>query len=674
MPLSKFINRDISWLSFNGRVLEEAASDDMPIMERLKFLAIFSSNLDEFYRVRMPVLMALRRIKGKRGTDYEFLNKIILKQQERFGEILDGLVIPLLKKEGVYFISNERIPVLLHADIERLFDENIKTFLHVTMYENMTTFFPENNKLYVIAFGKDHANFPIVAAVNVPSDELPRFYTIDVKQKKYIIFLEDIIKLQIGKVLNDIRIEHLCNIKVNRDADLNLTDEFETELASKIERQLKKRDLGIATRLLYEPVIARKYLDMLLSLLHLPKKCALPGGPHHSYKDLFAFPLQGDAYRYPEWPAVQLTLNQPSLLHHLQEEDLMVHTPYHNYNKVLRFFKEAAKDETITEIYTTIYRVATESKILKALVKAAKNGKKVTVVVELKARFDEANNLKWGKKLKKAGVKIIYSGVGIKVHAKIALLKRMDSVKPFIGLLATGNLNENTARIYTDHILLTSHTGLLKELYTLFQFLEKKQKPDKTDQIRFRHLLVAQFNLKNRFLKLIEKEIVNAKAGRPASIIIKLNNLEEETLIRKLYRASQFGVQIELIVRGICCLRPGVAGLSENIRVRRIVDRYLEHGRIFIFHNNGDPVVYAGSADWMIRNIYRRIEVCFPIYDPKVRQELLEMIDIQLKDNSKAVFIGDEGQNIPILLKGKKVRSQEAIHMMLNLSLSEIKD
>lgn len=668
MPLSKFINRDISWLSFNGRVLEEAVSDEMPIMERLKFLAIYSSNLDEFYRVRMPVLMALRKIKGKRGTDYDFLNKIIFKQQLRFGEILDGLVIPLLKKEKVVFISNEQVPTILYEDIERIFLADIHSLLTPILHQQMPSFFPENNKLYIMAFGKDERQQPLVSAINVPSETLPRFFSIEKQGIKYIIFIEDIIKLQIGKILPDVQIISLCNIKVNRDADLNLDDEFETELATKIEQQLKKRELGMATRLLYEPVISLKNLSLLLELLDLPKKCVIKGGPHHAYKDLFSFPLIGDAYRYPDWPPVQHAYSQPSLLAHLLQEDMMVHTPYHNYKMVLRFFKEAAKDPYVTDIYTTIYRVATESKILKALVKAAKNGKKVTVIVELKARFDEANNLKWSKKLKKAGVKIIYSSIGIKVHAKIAILKRLDSKKPYIGLLATGNLNENTARIYTDHILLTSHTGILNELFKLFQFLEKKQKPDNSDNIRFRHLLVAQFNLKNSFLRLIGKEIANAKSGKPASIIIKVNNLEEETLIRKLYSASQAGVQIELIVRGICCLRPGVSGLSENIRVRRIVDRYLEHGRIFIFHNNGDPLVYAGSADWMIRNIYRRIEVCFPIYDEKVKRQLIELIDIQLKDNTKAVFIGDEGQNISILLQGKKVRSQESIYNLLSRS------
>jgi polyphosphate kinase len=670
MPTEMFINRDISWLYFNSRVLEEAASD-IPVGERLKFMAIFSSNLDEFYRVRMPVLKALRKIKGKRGTDFDYLNKLIFKLQLRFGQILDDIIIPLLKKENIIFISNENIPDFLHGHLAEIYRNQIHEFIRPIKVTFNTGFFPENNKLYVIAFGTNNTKQKEIVAIPVPTERVPRFFHVRHDGLEYIIFIEDIIKLNLQDQFHGLRLKTLCNIKVTRDSDLNLEDEYETELASKIEEQLKIRDLGAPTRLLYEPGISKKELEEFLNLLNLPKKYAIQGGPHHSYKDLFSFPIDKPSYKYPAWHAIEPLLNNPELLTHLLSDDLIVHTPYHDYKMVIRFFKEAARNPSISEIYTTIYRVATESKILKALIKAAKRGKKVTVIVELKARFDEANNLKWSKKLKKAGVKIIYSGLGVKVHAKIALLKHEDTRKPFIGLLATGNLNENTARIYTDHILMTSHIGLLKELFKLFQFLEKKQKPEKSDAMRFRHLLVAQFNLKTRFQKLIDNEIALAKSGNPGSIIIKLNNLEEEGMIRKLYSASKAGVKVELIVRGICCLRPGVKGLSENIRVHRIVDRYLEHGRIFIFNNNGDPLVYAGSADWMIRNIYRRIEVCFPIMNERIKRELMEMVHMQLKDNTQAVMLGADGQNIPILESGEKIRSQERIFKMLGGSLQE---
>jgi polyphosphate kinase len=668
MPTEMFINRDISWLYFNSRVLEEAASN-IPLMERLKFLAIFSSNLDEFYRVRMPVLKALRKIKGKRGTDFDYLNKLIYKLQFRFGQILDGIVIPLLKEEKIIFISNENVPDFLHGRLAEIYRNQIHEFIRPIKVTVSTGFFPENNKLYVIAFGTNKSKQKEILAIPVPIERVPRFFHVRHDEMEYIIFIEDIIKLNLQDQFSDLRFKALCNIKMTRDSDLNLEDEYETELASKIEEQLKIRDLGAPTRLLYEPCISKKQLEEFLALLNLPKKYAIQGGPHHSYKDLFSFPINEPSYKYPVWDAIEPSLKNPELLTQLLSDDLMVHTPYHDYKMVIRFFKEAARNPSVTEIYTTIYRVATESKILKALIKAAKRGKKVTVIVELKARFDEANNLKWSKKLKKAGVKIIYSGLGVKVHAKIALLKYDDTQKPFIGLLATGNLNENTAKIYTDHILMTSHIGLLKELFKLFQFLEKKQKPEKSDSIRFRHLLVAQFNLKTRFQKLIDNEIALAKAGKTGSIVIKLNNLEEEGMIRKLYSASRAGVKVELIVRGICCLKPGVKGISDNIRVHRIVDRYLEHGRIFIFNNNGNPLVYAGSADWMIRNIYRRIEVCFPILNERIKQELMDMVTLQLKDNAQAVLLGGEGQNIPVVESGERIRSQEEIYKMLRANI-----
>jgi polyphosphate kinase len=316
--------------------------------------------------------------------------------------------------------------------------------------------------------------------------------------------------------------------------------------------------------------------------------------------------------------------------------------------------------------------VASESRIVNALISAAKNGKKVRVMVELKARFDEANNIKWAKKMKAAGVDIIYSNTALKVHAKIALVKRhVDGRDKYSGLLATGNFNESTAAFYTDHIMMTANSSLLREMELLFMFLAKGKKSADGYPIDFKHLLVAQFNLRDRFLALIDQEIANAKQGLPAFVTIKLNNLEERTLISKLYEASQAGVKISLIVRSICCLIPGVNGMSENITIRRIVDRYLEHGRIFIFHNNGDKKVFLGSADWMNRNIYRRIEVCFPVYNDNIKAEVLQLIDFQLKDNTQAVALDDELRNIKIKPVPPMVQSQKAIYEFLKSKLND---
>lgn len=350
---------------------------------------------------------------------------------------------------------------------------------------------------------------------------------------------------------------------------------------------------------------------------------------------------------------------------------MLVNVPYQNYDAVLRFFNEASSDPKVEEIYTTLYRVASNSRIVNALMTAAKNGKKVMVLVELKARFDEANNIKWAKQMKAAGVKIIYSSIDLKVHAKVALVKRRHADETqYLGLLATGNLNESTAKFYTDHILLTAHQQMLLELESLFDFLsKKKKKPALEDNISFEHLLVAQFNLQQMFLALIQREIDHAAEGKSSGITIKMNNLEEQKLISKLYEASQAGVKVQLIVRGICCLIPGVKGLSENITVRRIVDRFLEHGRIFIFDNNGTDDIYMGSADWMNRNIYNRIEVCFPLYDTALKSIILKMITLQLEDTLQAVMMDSSLLNVSIHDSAPRRSQEEIYHLLREMSL-----
>jgi polyphosphate kinase len=405
----------------------------------------------------------------------------------------------------------------------------------------------------------------------------------------------------------------------------------------------------------------------LKNRFNLRKRSLVEGGQYHNLKDLMAFPVNNPKLSNVSWPKICNTdIVDGTLTEAIYQRDIIVHTPYQSYDSVLRFFNEAALDEHTAEIYVTLYRVASDSKIVNALISAAKNGKKVTVLVELKARFDEANNIKWAKKMKAVGIDIIYSFTALKVHAKVALVKRKigDRMK-YTGLLSTGNFNESTAAFYTDHILMTANKDLLREIELLFIFLAKREKPTRPDLIKFEHLLVAQFNLQEKFINLIDREIHHAQAGRPAEITIKMNNLEEKVLINKLYEASSAGVKINMIVRSICRLIPGVPGMSENITVTRIIDRYLEHGRIFIFHHNGQNEVYLGSADWMNRNIYRRIEVCFPIYDQQIKNELIHLVHIQQKDNTQAVVINEQMDNIPVTNTQTPVESQQEIYQFL---------
>jgi polyphosphate kinase len=413
---------------------------------------------------------------------------------------------------------------------------------------------------------------------------------------------------------------------------------------------------------------AREYIR---AYLQLREEELIDGGRYHNLKDFGSLPNPlGSKLTYPNWsplPHPAFT-NDISIFQIISEKERMLHLPYHSYNYILRFFNEAAIDPKVKEIFVTLYRVASDSHIVNALISAARNGKKVTVFVELKARFDEANNLRWSKRMKAAGIRIIYSIPGLKVHAKVALVKRYDQKQwTNYSFMATGNFNESTGRFYTDHVFFTTHPEFSLELEMLFDYLQSRKQPADYMKIPFKHLLVSQFNMMKRLSQLIDREIANAKKGLPARIIIKLNNLQEKVMISKLYKASRAGVQVDLLVRSICCLAPGLPKQSEHIRVHRIVDRYLEHARVFVFHNNGEPECFMGSADWMNRNLYSRIEVVFPVYDKELCGQLDKILDLQLRDTRKAVLVDAELNNnrIPTPAGEASIAAQEAIYLWL---------
>lgn len=665
-----FFDRDLSWLSFNERVLMEAEREDVPLLERLNFLAIYSSNLDEFYRVRMPALSALHKLYKKekleaeeaaRHADVEAeAQEVIAAQLDRFGQALE-LILPQLAAQGVLLHYGTDWPSEIKSELTHYFFTEVLAFLQpLHLNHTANQFFPENNRVYLAVSGNDQEGKPQLVIVNLPTDSLPRFYKVEQEGKTHLVFLDDIIKRHLDIVLPHVIIEGCWSFKVNRDAELNLGDDYTEDMAAKIEKQIVKRDNGLATRLLHEPDLPATVKEQLLQYLQLPRRVLIEGGRYHNLRDLSSLPVNLPALKYTKWPAIHHPVSKSRLLlHQLESEDVLLHTPFHAYDAVLRFFNEAAIHPQVEHIYLTMYRVAGDSRIANALLSAANNGKAVTVLVELKARFDEANNIKWAKRLKKAGVTVLYTPPELKVHAKVALVRyKAGAPVRYAGLLATGNLNEGTARFYTDHILLTTRHELLEEVQWVFNsFADWKQK------IEFKHLLVAQHNLQPAFLSLIDREIQHARQGRPARIIIKLNNLEERVLIKRLYDASSNGVQVDLIVRSICCLVPGVAGISNHIRIHRIVDRYLEHGRIYVFHNDGNPDVYLGSADWMNRNIYRRIEVCFPLYNDALKKELLELVELQLQDTKQAVGINERLENVS--LGSSNVQSQKEIYEKL---------
>lgn len=677
MEPHRYFNRDLSWLGFNQRVMEEAANEQVPLLERIKFLSIFSSNLDEFYRVRMPVLRALKKIGEKEDTDidgdiqadilHQAINTINA-QQVRFGEILTRQLLPAFKAQNIHLLYNEAYPDSIKSKTTGYFLAEVLAFLQPVFLDDKTSFFPENNKLYFIIQLKNKDGQEQIALLNIPSDELPRFFSVKTNGVNFITFLDDIVRNNLEKVFPNATIEGCYTFKVTRDAELDLKDDYSGNLSDQIEKQLSKRDFGLATRFLHQSGIPLRVLQFVKQQLNLLNATNVEGGAYHNLKDFFSLPVNAPGMSFEAWPAINSNeiKADETLIDQIAGRDFIVHAPYENYNTILRFFNEAAINPDVKEIYVTLYRVASNSRIVHALISAAKNGKKVQVMVELKARFDEANNLKWARIMKDAGVTITYSVTALKVHAKVGLVKmEKDGRMIYSGLMATGNFNESTAKFYTDHILFTSNTELLSEVELLFMFLAKREKPSKSTPINFKHLLVAQFNLQTKFIELIDREIDFAKQGLPAAITLKMNNLEEQVLISKLYEASQAGVKISLIIRSICCLIPGVKGMSENITIKRIVDRYLEHGRIFIFNNNGNKEVFMGSADWMNRNIYHRIEVCFPVYDEAIKQTMINILDLQVNDNVQAVMLNQQLQNIHIDAGAPLIRSQEAIYNLL---------
>ena len=661
-----FFDRDLSWLTFNERVLSEAANLTVPLMERIRFLSIYSSNLDEFYRVRMPALLALHGL-GKNGETLPRVNKAINAQLQVFGDLIENHILPELQGHGIRLVYNEPPPPSLQKELKHYFVYHISGFIQLVRLSRNHNFFPENNRLYlaVRVVEGDESN---VYVVNIPSDSMPRFFTSAMEGERCIVFIDDIVRLCLPLLFPTARLQSY-SFKITRDAELDLDDEFKGNLARKIEQKIQQRDFGLATRVLYEPGLDDEMLELLKTRLNLKGACFVAGGRYHNLKDFSALPVDDTALQYPRMQSITAKLHLDSLFDEIRQGDMLLHPPYQSYDTVIRFFNQAAVDPEVTSIQVTLYRVATESRIVSALIAAAKNGKDVVVFVELKARFDEANNIRWSKKMRAAGVRIIESIPGLKVHAKIALVKRKaQRGSELFGLLSTGNFNESTARFYTDHILITANKEILAEVDFLFKILKKtKGKEARRFENDFKYLLVGQFNLQQRFIALIDREIMLAKQGLPASINIKFNNLEDKVLITKLYEAASAGVKINLIVRGICCLIPGLDGLRENIKVTRIVDRFLEHGRLFIFGNNGNPDVFLGSADWMNRNIYRRIEVCFPVNDSKLKAELLEILHLQLQDNVKAVSISTDCTNVPLgrLKKSGSIQSQVAIMKFL---------
>ncbi len=658
MDQMPYVHRDLSWLSFNYRVLQEAKDPQVPLLERIKFLAIYSSNLDEFFRVRVAnhrnILRAGPKAIAKLGYDPESLMtelRFTLNEQlEEFSRIFQDEIIPALKAEKIYLRKPEDLNREKREFIEKYFQDNCLPYVQpVLLLKDKIRPFLTNAALYLALqltdLQRPEDDNRRYAIVKVPSDHLPRFVTLPSGfNKNHVIFLDDLVRHNIPQLFPGYKVEASYSIKLTRDAELYIDDEYSGDLVEKIKKGIHKRQVGLASRLVYDREMPEEMLQFLIEQFDLDELDCVAEGRYHNNFDFFGFPSFGKSHliNHELEPLDANYFEGDRAFEKIQERDRLFMFPFHSYDPVVDFFQQAMVDPAVTHIKIMQYRIGRVSRILSALMKAVKLGKRVTVFIEIKARFDEEENLKWAEKLEEAGINVIYSFPGLKVHSKLAIVRRIEEGKAVnYAYLSTGNFNEKTATLYSDFGLFTCDPRISSEVMRLFTFLETKKKPSN----RFVHLLVGHFNLTPQLLSLIDFEIAEAKAGRPAFIHAKMNSVEDKPTIAKLYEASQAGVKIELIVRGICSLRAGVPGVSENIKVISILDRYLEHARLYWFHAAGEDKIYLSSADFMKRNLTRRIEAAYPIYDEQLKDIVKTIFRIQWTDNVKARHIGTDNEN-----------------------------
>ncbi|MGO3237716.1 MAG: polyphosphate kinase 1 [Psychroflexus halocasei] len=677
MAEKKFINREISWLHFNARVLQEAADKSVPLIERLRFLGIFSNNLDEFFKVRYATVKRINQA-GKSGKKAlggfkagKLLNEITEIVIERQAESLRILseIRQELKKQKISIINENEVEDYQIKFIKDYFLQKVSPAL-VTIMLNAVETVPhlKDSKAYLAVKMKEKVQGEIInkyILIEIPTN-ISRFVELPSQNdQKYIMLIDDLIRYNLDVIFNIFDYQSISAhmVKITRDASLEMERDLNKSYFKKIIDSVKDRIDGDPVRFVYDEEIEQDTLDFLLQKMGIDNTDSLiPGGRYHNRRDYMAFPDLGAKHllydKIEALPVKGLNM-QGSLLSKLKHKDFIQFTPYHTFSYTVKFLREAALDPKVKAIKITIYRLAEVSHIASSLINAAKNGKKVTVSIELQARFDEVNNIKYAEKMEREGVKLIFGVVGLKVHAKTCVIDRLEDKKVRkYGFISTGNFNEITAKVYTDYTLFTSHQGILKDIKKVFDFFEVNYKIKK-----YKHLIVSPHYSRERFIELIDQEIDNHKAGLKSRIRLKMNSFSDYKMIEKLYEASQAGVKIDLIVRGICCLRAQVEGLSENIHVISIVDKFLEHTRLFYFENAGDSKVFISSADWMTRNLDNRVEVTCPIYDEDIKAELMDTFDISWSDNVKARDITNASPlNEYRRQGGKAIRSQFEIY------------
>lgn len=657
--MNTYIDREKSWLAFNARVLQEAADQSVPLLDRLRFLGIFSNNLDEFFRVRYA---AIRRMSHEGAETKHILGyitaqqllkditEIVIEQQSESLRILNDIE-KKLEKEGIFIINEKQINKEQKTFIKEFFHQKVSPALVTIMLNDLNEFplIKDTSGYLAVKLVMKPTSSNIIskflsarevryAIVEIPKT-INRFVVLpSSNEKQYIILLDDVIRYNLHSIFNIFEYESIAAhmIKITRDAQLEFDSDLSKSFIEKISDSVKERRVGEPVRFVYDQSIEKDTLEFFLNRMKIDSTDSIiPGGRYHNRRDYMDFPNLG-RYDLLQKQNVPLTIPglslEGSMLKSISEKDYLLHTPYQSFSYVIRFLREAALDPHVQSISITLYRLASNSQIVSSLINAAKNGKKVVVQIELQARFDEASNISYAQQMQEEGIHLIFGVKGLKVHSKLCVVERLenDSVKRY-GFISTGNFNENSARVYTDVTLFTSDNRILKDASKVFDFFEVNYRVH-----RYKHLIVSPHYTRSRFVKLIEREIKNAKEGKQAFIKLKMNSLSDYKMIDKLYEASQAGVKVQLVIRGICCLIPEVVGISENIEAISIVDHYLEHSRIYIFANAGEPEVFISSADFMTRNIDARVEVTCPIYDNDIKQNLIDSFEINWKANVKA--------------------------------------
>ena len=665
----KYINRELSWLDFNARVLQEASNKEVPILERLRFIGIFSNNLDEFFQVRYATVKRIADAKPsiKNNKDNiaakQLLDKItskVISLQSESSLILESIE-KSLKKENIVFINEKEVPESHKEFLKDYFIQKISPALVTVILSNNKLHDFKDNKAFLITNIKLIEKDNIYALVEIPRD-ISRFVVLPKKNdRQYIMLIDDIIRYHLDIIFSFFNYSHIeANmLKITRDAEFDIDDiDISKSYIKKIQEYVNKRKISNPVRLVYDKNISSSTLKYLIKKIKITSYDSLiPGGKYHHRSDYMNFPDLGRSdLLYPKEKSLDIKdlKIESNLLDQIEEKDFLMYTPYHSFSYLVSVLKQSAIDPTVKSIKITLYRLSKKSNVISSLINAAKNGKKVLVQIELQARFDEENNIKVSQQLKAAAVDIIFGVKGLKVHSKICLIERFKgNKKRYYGFVSTGNFNESTAKIYSDFTLFTSNQKILKEVHKVFDFLKANYKI-----YDYKHLIVSPHQTSNKLLELIDNEILNVKKGLKGHIILKLNSFTSYKFVDKLYEASKSGVKIKLLIRGICCLIPDKIGLSENIEVKSVVDKYLEHSRVYVFENAGDMKIYISSADLMTRNIEKRVEVACPIYQDDLKNQILETLYINDNDNVKSRLINHNSQNEFIINSKKIIRSQ----------------